>query len=137
MSLPATEMLVSTLYTKAIRITSIRNMAANVKTETIDDDEINISAIKKDNKVFNLTDKFDWVDTDEKFPLVIDASNCYTAIEFLRGFGDSQSLTEADALELKANELILEINGNSPLEVQGQVTKTAGITDTNPQGTFN
>lgn len=136
MSLPATEMLVGGPFDKPTRINSIRNLAADVHTETISDDEINIIAIRKDSKVFQLTDNYTWTDTDEKFPLVIDASNCYTAIELLRGFADSQSLSEADALEIKADALITELNGTSPLGLSSAIESTVGIGGTQ-NGTFN
>jgi len=136
MSFPATEMLVGGPYDKATRITSIRNLAADVHTETISDDEINIIATRKDSKVFQLTDTYTWIDTDEKFPLVIDASNCYTAAELLRGFADSQSLTEADALELKADGLIQQINDTSPISISSAIETTSGIIGTQ-NGTFN
>lgn len=136
MSFPATEMLVGGPYTKAVRIESIRNLAADVHSETIDDDEINIVATRKDSKVFQLTDTFDWVDTDPEFPLIIDASNCYTAAELLRGFADTQSLTEADALDAKADILIQEINGMSVTASIATTVTTTGIGGTQ-NGTFN
>jgi len=136
MSLPATEMLVGEPYTKPVRITSIRNLAADVHVETISDDEIEIIAIRKDTKVFDLTENSTWSETDAKFPLVIDASNCYTAVELLRGFADSQSLTEADTLELKADELIKQLNDiASSLTITPDILKTAGFNCT-PNGTF-
>lgn len=136
MSLPATAMLVSTFFTKAKRITSIRELSMNIQTETFSDTDIEKTAIRKDNKVFNLTAKFDWIDTDEHFPMVIDASNCFTAVEILRGIGTSDAQAEATALETKAENLIKEINGNSPLLVKPETLTTDGIGG-NDQGTFN
>jgi len=137
MSFPATEMLVGTsIYTKSQRIESIRNMAADIHTETMPDSEINIIATRKDNKVFNLTSTFDWTETDSEFPLVIDASNCYTAAEILRGLTDSQYLQEANDLESKADLLIEEINGQSVVGMISTTETTTGIGGTQ-NGTFN
>lgn len=136
MTFPTSEMLTGSVNTKEVRINSIRNLAADVHAETISDDEINIIAIKKDSKVFDLTNNSTWTDTDAQFPLVIDASNCYTATELLRGFADSQSLTEADALEKKADEIIKQLNNVSLLAVSSAVETTEGIAG-EQKGTFN
>lgn len=136
MSLPLSEMLVGSFLTKSSRITSIRDMALNIHIETKSDDEINKIAVRKDRKVFNLTGKSDWTDTDEKFPLIIDASNCYTAIEILSGIASSDALADAAALQTKADELIKEINGESTLMDNSETVTTEGISGTN-NGTFN
>ena len=136
MSLPISEMLVGSFLTKAARITSIRDMALNIQIETKPDDEINKIAVRKDRKVFNLTANSDWVDTDEKFPLVIDASNCYTAIEILSGIATSDALADASALQTKADELIKEINDTSILLDNSFTITTSGIGGEN-NGTFN
>lgn len=135
MSLPATEMLVGSFLTKTARIASIRDMALNIQTETKSDDEINKTAVRKDRKVFNLTGKSDWVDTDEKFPLVVDASNCYTAIEILMGIATPDALSNAAALQIKADDLIKEINDESTLMVNSETVTTEGIGGEN-NGTF-
>jgi len=138
MSFPVITMLTGTaIYTLSDRITSIRNLAADVHAETITSEEIRIIATKKDSDVFKLTDNYTWTETDAEFPLVIDASNCLTAVELLRGFGDSQSLTEADALDLKAIGLIETINGMSETGVIAAIEQTTGIGDENKLGTFN
>jgi len=137
MSLPLTEMLVGSFLTKAERIKSIRELALSIKTETLPDDDINKIAVRKDRRVFNLTAKSDWTDTDEKFPLVIDASNCYTAIEILMGVATPDALSEADALTLKANETIKEINDQSPLAITNETLTTEGIGSSNNKGHFN
>jgi len=136
MSLPLTEMLIGAFLTKAARITSIRDMALNIQTETKSDADINKIAVRKDRKVFNLTGKSDWIDTDEKFPLVVDASNCYTAIEILSGIATSDALSDAAALQIKADELIKEINDESTLMNDSETVTTAGIGGEN-NGTFN
>lgn len=136
MSFPATDMVVGGPFTKEVRLTSIRKLAARVKPETITDDQITVIAIRKDSKVFNLTAKYDWSETDAEFPLFIDASNCYTAMELLHGFADSQSLQEEASLELKVNGLIQEINGKSLIQESSTTLTTDGIGG-EQKGTFN
>lgn len=136
MSFPATEILTGGPYTETARFISIRNLAFNIKTDTLPDTELKITTLRKDSKVFKLTKKIDWLSTDQDFPQVINASNCFTAVEILRGIATPQALSEADAVEKKAYETIKEINGQSDIIPDGVTTTTDGIGG-EMQGTFN
>ncbi len=131
-------MFITLNYTEQLRLEAIRDLAGNVKEQTKSDDTIIEIASRKDQLVFDAINSTpaDWDDSTPNTPLIIDASNCYSAIELLRGFADSQSLTEADALELKADGLIALINGTSPLSIQSSIETTEGIAGTQ-KGTFN
>jgi len=136
MSFPTSDILTGGPFTEAVRIKSIRLLAGNLQPETIPDDEIKIIIIRKDNKTFKATNKYDWVDTDREFPMIIDVSNCYTAIELLRGIGDSESLTTADALALKVISTLKLINNVTTEFTEIPDVQTTGGFNSEQGGTF-
>lgn len=132
------EMFITAIYTEDRRIKAILDLSGNIKTQTKEDDIIIEIASRKDQMVFKLTETTasDWNDSVEDTPLVVDASNCYTAAEVLRSFGTVQNDLLATELTEKADGLIQSINGESPVQKTPDVLTTQGFNADN-SGTFN
>lgn len=134
----AVSMFTTDNYTEAIRLAAIRDLSGNIKVQTKSNDIIIEIASRKDQMVFDATDttstSFD--DTTPDTPLVIDASNCYTAAEILRSFGTVQNDQLATTLTEKADGIVEQINGESAIQKTPSVRKTQGV-DGDNDGTFN
>lgn len=134
----AVSMLTTDNYTEAIRLTAIRDLSGNIKIQTKSNEVIIEIASRKDQMVFDATDttSSSWDDSVSDTPLVIDASNCYTAAEILRSFGTVQNDQLATTLTEKADGIVEQINGESAIQKTPSVRKTQGVNGDN-DGTFN
>jgi len=134
----AVVMFITTNYSKSLRLDAIRKLSGNIKVQTKSDDIIIEIASRKDQIVFSSTNttSASWDDTIEDTPLVIDASNCFTAAEILYSFGTVQNDQLAEKLMEKANATIQTINRNSPNQITSAVSTTEGFNGDN-LGTFN
>jgi len=131
-------MFTTTNYTTALRLAAIRDLSGNIKVQTKSDSVIEEIASRKDQMVFDATNllAINLDDTIPNTPLVIDASNCYTAAEILRSFGTVQNDLLATTLTEKADGIVEQINGQSTNRKTPSVRKTQGV-DGDNDGTFN
>jgi len=134
----AVEMFVTTNYTEQLRLDAIRDLSGNIKVQTKSNDIIIEIASRKDQMVFDATNllAINLDDTIPNTPLVIDASNCYTAAEILRSFGTVQNDLLATTLTEKADRIVAQINGESTNRKTPSVLKTQGVNGDN-DGNFN
>lgn len=134
----AVVMFTTTNYTEQLRLDAIRDLSGNIKVQTKSDSIIIEIASRKDQMVFDATNllAINLDDTIPNTPLVIDASNCYTAAEILRSFGTIQNDLLATTLTEKADGIVQQINGESAIQKSPSVRKTTGVNGDN-DGTFN
>lgn len=107
------------------RTEDVRRLIGGLDTDYISDEQIQEEIEKYDNVVMGLTNKFDWVSTDQKFKSFLVASDYLTSAAILDGVPG----TEAKKIESQRALARSVIAGINKKDSQIQQTSIANISD--------
>lgn len=94
--------------TSAKRLARVRDLCEGLTVAGMSDADVTSKLDKSDRWMEVKTNKFDWVDTDERWGMVLDASEHRCASEIMHGVPDKE--TKAQNLLSAARETIKGIN---------------------------
>lgn len=117
------------------RIKNIRQLASNLSSDDVSNNDLVKDIESNDVIVMTKTDKFDWTDTgptpDAKFKAVVMASDLFTSAQQLESFAGTTYLQKIKDQRAEANSIIDAINGITTNSGGG--SGSSGSSKTTPQ----